>query len=60
MLDEGEESGSDLVHRIRWTRIDSNGKVHFPFLRDLGKFLSCWLRGWKVDPMETIGFIAHE
>ena len=33
-LDEGAESLSDRVHRIHWTRIDSDGKVHL-FLRDL-------------------------
>ena len=32
---EGVESRSDGVHRIHWTRIDSDGKVHFPFVRDL-------------------------
>ena len=26
MLDEGVESHSDGVHRIHWTRIDSDGK----------------------------------
>ena len=41
MLDEGEERFSDLVHRIHWTRIDSDGKVHFLFVRDLDKFHSC-------------------
>ena len=29
MLDERVESSSDGVHRIHWTRIDSDGKVHF-------------------------------
>ena len=48
MLDEGEESRSDLVHRIHWTRIDSDGKVHFLFARELDKFHSCWMRGRKV------------
>ena len=37
MLDEGVESRSDGVHRIHWTRIDSDGKVHFLFVRDLEK-----------------------
>ena len=37
MLDEGVESRSDGVHRIHWTRKDSNGKVHFLFVRDLKK-----------------------
>ena len=37
MLDEGVKSRSDGVHRIHWTRKDSNGKVHFLFLRDLRK-----------------------
>ena len=92
MLDEGEESRSDLVHRIHWTRIDSDGKVHFPFVilyegvesgsdgvhrihwtridfdgkvhflcvEELEKFHSCWMRGWKVVPMESIGSIGHE
>ena len=36
MLDEGVESHSDEVHRIHWTRVDSDGKVHFLFVRDLG------------------------
>ena len=35
MLDEGMESRFDGVHRIHWTRIDSDGKVHFLFVRDL-------------------------
>ena len=35
MLDERVESRSDEVHRILWTRIDSDGKVHFSFVRDL-------------------------
>ena len=35
MLDEGVESRSDGVHRIHWTRIDSDGKVHFSFVRDV-------------------------
>ena len=35
MLDEGVESRSDGVHRIHWTRIDSDGKAHFLFVRDL-------------------------
>ena len=35
MLDEGVESRSDGVHRIHWKRIDSDGKVHFLFVRDL-------------------------
>ena len=40
MLDEGVESRSDGVHRIHWTRIDSDGKVHFLFVRDLQKSYS--------------------
>ena len=60
MLDEGMESPSDGVHRIHWTRIDSDGKVHFLFVRDLKKFHSCRMRGWKVVPMESIGPIGHE
>ena len=60
MLDEGVESHSDGVHRIHWTRIDSDGKLHFLFVRDLEKFRSCWMRGWKVVPMESIGSIGHE
>ena len=35
MLDEGVESRSDGVHWINWTRIDSDLKVHFLFVRDL-------------------------
>ena len=45
MLDEGVESRSDGVHRIHWKRIDSDGKVHFLFVRDLEKFHACWMRG---------------
>ena len=60
ILDEGVESRSDGVHRIHWTRIDSDGKVHFLFVRDLEKFRSCWMRGWKVVPMESIGSIGNE
>ena len=48
MLDEGVESGSDGVHRIQWTRIDFDGKVHFLCVRELEKFHSCWVRGRKV------------
>ena len=32
------ESRSDGVHRIHWTRKDSDGKVHFLFVRDVEKF----------------------
>ena len=60
MSDEGVESRSDGVHRIHWKRIDSDGKVHFLFVRDLEKFRSCWMRGSKVVPMESIGSIGHE
>ena len=60
MLDEGVESSSDGVHRIHRTRIDSDRKVHFLFVRDLEKFQSCWMRGWKVVPMESIGSIGQE
>ena len=48
------------VYWMHWTRIDSDGKVHFLFVRDLEKFRSCWMRGWKVVPMESIGSIGHE
>ena len=34
-LDDRAERRSDGVHRIHWTRIDSDGKVHFLFVRDL-------------------------
>ena len=60
MLDEGVESRSDGVHQIHWKRIDSDGKVHFLFVRDFEKFRSCWMRGRKVVPMESIGSIGHE
>ena len=60
MLDEGVESRSDGVHRIHWKRIDSDGKVHFLFVRDLEKFHACWMRGWKVVPMESIGSIGNQ
>ena len=30
---------------IHWTQIDSDGKVHFLFVRDLEKFRSCWMKG---------------
>ena len=60
MLDEWVESHSDGVYRIHWKRIDSDGKVHFLLVRDLEKFHSCWMRGWKVVPMESIGSIGHE
>ena len=59
-MDEEVESHSDGVHRIHWTRIDSDGKVHFLFVRDLQKSHSCWMREWKVVPMESIGSIGHE
>ena len=60
MLDERVESRSDGHHRIQWTRIDSDGKVHFLFVRDLEKFHSCRMRGWKVVPMDSIKSIARE
>ena len=60
ILDEEVESGSDGVHRIHRKGIDSDGKVHFLFVRDLDKFHSCWMRGRKVVPMESIGSIGHE
>ena len=37
MLDEGVESRSDGVHRSHWTRIDSDGKVHFSIRERLRK-----------------------
>ena len=67
MLDEGVESRSDRVHRIHWKQIDSDGKVHFSIrqrLRMIPLMLyglhSCYMRGWKVVPMESIGSIGHE
>ena len=45
MLDEGVESRSDGVHWIHWKQIDSDGKVHFLFVRDFEKFYSFWTRG---------------
>ena len=33
-MDEEVERRSDGVHRINWTRIDSDGKVNFLFVRD--------------------------
>ena len=67
MLDEGIESRSDGVHRIHWTRIDSDGKVHFSLCERLvmiplmlDGFHSCYMRGWKVVAMESIGSIGHE
>ena len=60
MLDEGVESRSDLVHRIHWTRIDSDGKVHFLFVRDLDKFHSCWMRGRTVVPISSVVSLGHE
>ena len=33
----GRKSRSDGVHLIHWKRIDSDGKVHFLFVRDLKK-----------------------
>ena len=60
MLDEGVESRSDGVHRIHWTQIDSDGKVQFLFVRDLEKSHSCWMSGWKVLSMESIGSIGNE
>ena len=60
MMDEEVESRSDGVHWIHRTRIDSDGKVHFVFVRDLEKFHSCYMRGWKVVPMESIGSVGNE
>ena len=39
MLAEGSESRSDGLHRIHWTRIDCDGKVHFSIRERLGKML---------------------
>ena len=61
MLDEEVKSRSDWIHRIHWTRTDSDGKVHVLFVRDLEKGhpwdegvesrSSCW---WNPsDPLET-------
>ena len=36
-MDEEVESRSDGVHRIHWTLIDSNGKVHFSIRERLRK-----------------------
>ena len=33
MLDERVENGANGVHRIHWTQIDFNGKVHFSAIR---------------------------
>ena len=60
MLVAGVESRSDGVHWIYWTRIDFDGKVYFLCVRELEKFHSCWMRGLKVVPMESIGSIAHK
>ena len=35
-------------------------EVDFLFVRDLEKSHSCWMRGYKVVPMESIGSIGHE
>ena len=32
MLQKGVKSRSDRVHRIDWTQIDSDGKLHFLFV----------------------------
>ena len=52
MLAEEMESRSDGVHRIHWTRIDSDGKIHFSIGERLRMiqlmsdgFRSCWMRG---------------
>ena len=45
MLDERVESSSDGVHRIHWTRIDSDGKVHLSIRERFRKFHSCCMRG---------------
>ena len=37
MLAEGSESRSDGRHRIHWTRIDCDGKVHFSIREKLRK-----------------------
>ena len=37
MLAQGVESRSDGVHQIHWTRIDSDGKVHFSIREKLRK-----------------------
>ena len=64
---KGVESRSDGVHRIHWTRIDSDGKVHFSIRERLRMiplmldgFHSCQMRGWKVVPMESIVSIRFE
>ena len=56
------ESRPDGVHWIHWTRIDSDGKVYFLFVRDLEKSHPCWMRGGKSsrwspsDPLDTNRF----
>ena len=45
MFYEGGESRSDGIHRIYWTRIDSDGKVLFVFVRDLEKCQTCLYEG---------------
>ena len=35
-------------------------KFIFLFVRDLEKFRSCWMRGWKVFPMDSIGSIGQQ
>ena len=51
MFDKGAESRFDGVHRIDWTRIDSDGKVHLSLRKRLrmiplmlNGFRSCWMR----------------
>ena len=60
MLALGAESHSDGIHRIHWRRTDSDGKVHDLFIRVLQKVHSCWMRGLKVVPMESMGSLRHE
>ena len=63
MLDEGVESRSDGVHRIHWTRIESDKKVHFsirerlrkiPLMLDEGVGKS--FRWSPSDPLDTNRF----
>ena len=47
----------EVIYR---TRTDSDGKVHVLFVEDFEKVNLCWITGWKVVPMVSIGSIGHD
>ena len=44
-----------LIKVIHWTPTDSDRKDNALFVRDLKKFHPCWMKGYQVSLMESIG-----